>query len=121
MTDARLLARRIVTALQSSRIGVSTEASAQKDAAEALTRAGLEVRREVGLSARDRIDLMVGAVGIEVKVKGSRREIFRQLERYAESDQIAALVLASSSAWPAGISTIGGKPFFHASLVRGWL
>lgn len=121
MSDPRILARRIVTICQGSCINVSTEAAAHDDLATALAAAGLTVQREVKLTARDRIDVLVDGVGVEVKVQGSRRDIFRQLERYAESDQISALVLATSAAWPAGFASINRKPFFHASLVRGWL
>lgn len=121
MIDPRILARRIVTICQASRINVSTEAAAHNDLAAALSAAGLTVQREVKLSARDRIDVLVEGVGVEVKVQGSRRNILKQLERYAESEQITALVLATSAAWPAGFATVNNKPFFHASLVRGWL
>lgn len=119
--DPRLLARRIVAICERSRINVSTELSAHSDLARALEADGMEVVREFRLSARDRIDVLVGGVGVEVKIQGSRRDIFRQLERYAESEHVTALVLATSSAWPGGFKDIGGKPFFHASLVQGWL
>lgn len=121
MTDASTLCRRIVTICQSSRIDVSTETAAHRMLAEALEAEGLILEREVKLTAAERIDLMVEGVGVEVKVKGNRRTVFGQLERYAACDQVTALVLATATAWPAGIDQIGGKPFFHASLVRGWL
>jgi hypothetical protein len=37
------------------------------------------VEREVRLNARDRIDLLVDRVGIEVKVTGAWRDVERQL------------------------------------------
>lgn len=120
MTDHRLLARRIAVICERSLINVSTEAAAHNDIAKALAAQGLDVRREVRLSDRDRIDVMVGGVGVEVKIKGSRRDIYRQLQRYAASDQVSALVLATAAAWPP-MPDISGKPFFHASLVKGWL
>lgn len=119
--DPRILAQRIAVICERTRINVSTEVAAHNDVTRALEAAGFEVRREIRLSARDRIDVMVAGVGIEVKIKGSRRDIYRQLERYAESPEVTALVLATSAAWPSGIKQIGGKPFLHASLVQGWL
>ncbi|MCJ8139597.1 hypothetical protein [Falsirhodobacter halotolerans] len=121
MTDPRILARRIVTIALANRINVSTEHAAHASLAAALEAAQLPVAREVRLTTAERIDIMVEGVGVEVKIKGSRRDIYHQLERYAACEQITALVLATATAWPAHMAEIGGKPFFHASLVRGWL
>lgn len=118
--EAIFLAKRIAHICQTSRINVSTEQAAHNALADALARAGLAPEREVNLTQNDRIDIMVDGVGVEVKIKGSRRDIYRQLQRYAASDRVSALVLATAAAWPPMLD-IGGKPFFHASLVRGWL
>lgn len=114
------LAKRIAHICQSTRINVSTEQAAHNALVDALTRAGMTVAREVWLNPTDRIDIMVEGVGIEVKIKGGRRAIYRQLQRYAACDQVSALVLATAAAWPPK-SAVDGKPFFHASLVQGWL
>lgn len=119
--DPRIMARRIVAICDRSQINVSTEGAAHIALSKALRAQGMEVEDEVLLNPKDRIDLLVGSVGVEVKIKGQRRDIFRQLERYAASDRIAVLVLVTSTPWPATIREIGGKPFFHASLSLGWL
>ena len=117
-----LLARRIAGLIERTAINVTTELAAQRGIREALERDGLEVSCEVPLSRRDRIDLLAGPVGIEVKIRGgARREILRQLERYAESDEIGAIVLASGSGWPRAIDDVKGKPLVFASLSVGWL
>jgi len=121
MTDPRLIARRIVAACERSRINVSTEDSAHLSLSKALRAQGMVVEDEVRLSPKDRIDLLIGTVGVEVKIKGQRRDIYHQLQRYAASDRIEALVLVTSAPWPATIREIGGKPFFNASLSVGWL
>lgn len=67
--------------------------------ADQLTAAGFEVQREVRLSARDRIDVLVdGDVGVEVKVAGSIAAVHRQLLRYAEHETIRSLVLFTTKA-----------------------
>ncbi|WP_345477972.1 hypothetical protein [Nesterenkonia rhizosphaerae] len=68
----------------------------QSTISEALTSAGIDHTREYRLSRRDRIDFLIGTVGIEVKIKGSRADVIRQLGRYAESQQITELILACS-------------------------
>lgn len=121
MCEPAVLGRLIVSLIERARIDISTEAAAHRAIGDTLERAGLDVQREVRLTERDRIDLMVGAVGIEVKVGHSRRRISEQLERYAALSQVQALVLATGTAWPGGTDKIAGKRFFVASLTRGWL
>lgn len=57
------------------------------------------VQREGHLSAEDRPDFIVDVgdtcIALEVKVKGSRNAVLRQLARYAGHDEVAAVVLAS--------------------------
>jgi hypothetical protein len=64
----------------------------------ALARAGIIAEREVILTPRDRIDFLVGRIGIECKVQGSFIQVARQLCRYAQCDQIMALVLVTGCA-----------------------
>lgn len=121
MTDPRITARRVVAICESTTIDVSTEKTAHRSLAEALRRHGLEVTCEVSLTRKERIDIMVGSVGVEVKVKGSRREIYRQLERYAACPEVSVLVLATGAAWLKRLDSVGGKPLLLCSLTRGWL
>lgn len=116
-----MLAKRIAALIERTRIGVSTEMSAHKGVFDMLVSNNFPAESEVWISEQERIDIMVQSVGIEVKVKGSKREIYRQLQRYAKRDQVRALVLATGVAWPTHIREIEGKPFFVASLTRGWL
>jgi hypothetical protein len=117
------LAGKIVRIIEGNRISVNCEAVAQDSIHLALRKAVAGIRREVRLSGRDRVDLMAGAVAIEVKVKKrqSRAQILKQLERYAEHDEVQAVVLATADAWPGTIADVKGKPLFVASLTKGWL
>lgn len=116
-------AARIASLIQGIRINVTNEAMAQDGIHIALRHALPDIRREVRLSPEDRVDLMAGSVAIEVKVKSrqSRREILKQLERYAQHDEVEAIVLATAAAWPGNIAELNGKPLVIASLTRGWL
>lgn len=86
--------------------------------------------REVRLSDADIVDFMVGegallqplapACAIEVKIGGSRRAIFRQLQRYAEHQQVAEIVLATNIPMTLPFD-INGKRTAIAHLARGWL
>lgn len=86
----------VITALGESRFTWTTESELQHGVAAALEARGLDVEFEVRVDARNRLDLKVGRVGIEVKIDGTWRSVRRQLERYAELDAIDALVLVTS-------------------------
>lgn len=76
----------------------ASEVELQRGIAAALEHAGLPVEREVRLNARDRIDLLVGRVGIEVKTAGAWRDVGRQCDRYLDSDMLDELVLVTAKA-----------------------
>ncbi|WP_428925015.1 hypothetical protein [Marinibacterium sp. SX1] len=120
MTEPAILARRIATTIGRSRIDVTTEAAAHRAISSALASAGIEHTNEARLTPSERIDILAGTVGVEIKVKHSRRDIWRQLERYAALPEIEALVLATGTAFP-DITEVGGKPLVIADLSKGWL
>lgn len=110
----------IAELLASHRFLITMEKSVQRQIADVLTAAALDFEDEVRLAKGDIIDFVVGRVGIEVKVAGSRRAILRQLERYAESDRIDSLILVGSIAM--GLPPlINGKPATIVSIGRAWL
>ena len=79
--------------------------------------------REVVLAPGDRIDFLVGNIGIEVKVEGSPTEVVRQLIRYADSPRVARLVLVTARARLAARvpASINGKPIATIATWRAGL
>lgn len=53
--------------------------------------------KEYNLGKDGIIDFFYRGVGIEVKIKGQKKSIYRQCRRYAENDEIKALILLSSN------------------------
>lgn len=115
-----LHARRIAQVIAAARINLTSEATAHRDVMAALTAAGIDACPEARLTASERIDVLCGPVGVEIKVGGSRRSIWRQLCRYAALPEIEALVLATGTAWP-GTPSVDGVPLSVADMSRGWL
>jgi hypothetical protein len=114
------LRAQIVHLLTSHRLPLSDEKQLQQAMADVFTAADLEFRREVRLSDGDIVDFMVGVTAVEVKIKGNRRDIFRQVERYCGHADVYDLVLATNV--PMSLpSPICGKPVSVAHLGRGWL
>lgn len=117
-----ILAARIVTVIEAHSIDTTTE-SAAHDAIEAvLHEDGLNPQREVWLSRRDRVDLMCGSVAVEIKSarRAGHLTAYNQLLRYAKSDAVQSLVLATGRGF-VGPDKMNGKPLFVASLSSGWL
>ncbi|MDI1264983.1 MAG: hypothetical protein PS018_17170 [bacterium] len=111
----------LVDVLTSHRLPLSDEKALQAAMAEAFSALKIDFRREVQLGPRDIVDFIVwNDVAIEVKIKGQRRAIFRQVERYCGYDAVGSLVLATNV--PIGLpETINAKPISVAALGRGWL
>ena len=115
------LSRVISSIVQRGRFDLSDEKRTQTQLADALTAAGLPFAREHALSEGDVVDFLVaGILAVELKIKGSKKAIFRQLERYAGHDCVHAILLVSALAIPLP-ATIKGKPAATASLAFGWL
>lgn len=101
--------------LRSHRFRYTDEDQLQEGIAAVLKQAGLDPQREVRLGDRDRIDLMVGRIGVEVKIAGSVHGVFEQLQRYAEHDEVEALILVTSR-YQRLPDQAGGKPLLTISL-----
>lgn len=82
----------------------------------------LPLEREYRLSDKDIIDFFYKEIGlgIEVKIKGTPRNIYRQLERYAAHDEIKVLFLVTCKTM--GLPAfINDKPVYLISLGSAWL
>jgi hypothetical protein len=78
------------------RFSYTSEEQLQAAVAGAIRSQGLDVEREVTISPGCRIDMMVGRVGVEVKVHGPVSSVSRQVARYLESDRVDGIVLVTT-------------------------
>lgn len=107
--------------LRGLRMPVTTELALQDALEEWLNSSGMPFEREVRMGPKDRIDFMVAdTIGIEVKTRHPRRQIYRQLERYCEGDRLTGLVLVTGT-YLGLPDQIHGVPLFLVSLGRGAL
>jgi hypothetical protein len=77
--------------------------------------------KEYKLDDKNIIDFMVfDDIGIEIKIKGSRMDIYQQCVRYTKFDLIKEFILITSK----GLympESINGKPVYRMSLASSWL
>jgi hypothetical protein len=111
----------VVNLIRSAAIDLSNEKRAQADVEQVFTQAGIDFQREVHLTPADIVDFMVGGIAVEVKLQGARKkEVYRQLRRYAQHPSVTAVILASnlSMGLPAQIE---GKDAYFVKLGEAWL
>ena len=113
--------RRVADALASVRMPAQPEEyDIHAAVADALSAAGLAFIHEYRLGPRNRIDFLVGRVGIEVK-KGrpATSDLTRQLRRYLAADALDGLIVVTQRV-TAVPGVICGKPVILVSLNRLW-
>lgn len=87
----------------------------------ALDALGFPYQREVRLDAKSRIDFLVGAIGLEVKVGGGLTPMLRQIHRYLAFPEVEGLLLVTTkSSHKRLVSMLQGKPV-RVLHVGGWL
>jgi hypothetical protein len=113
--------RTLINLLRSARLDLSNEKRAQADVEIVLTGTGIAFEREVRLTDTEIVDFMVGSIAIEIKLRGARKkEVYRQLCRYAGHDRVESLLLASNMSM--GLPTmIGGKEAYFVKMGEAWL
>ncbi len=111
----------IIRFLSQFRLDVQDEKHLQQQIADAFFSGKYEFEREHRLDENNIIDFMMPAqIGIEVKIKGSRRQIYKQCERYCHFDHVSELILITnrSMGFP---KEINGKPCYVMAVGKAWL
>jgi hypothetical protein len=111
----------LIGLIRSARIDLSSEKRAQSGVEQVLTEAGIDFDREEPLTATDIVDFFVDGVALELKLRGARKkEVYRQLCRYAHNPRVETILLASnmSMGLPAQIE---GKDAYFVKLGEAWL
>lgn len=119
------LARAIAAELDKIRCPLADEFAVHDVVAQVLGRMGIVAAREHWFSKADRVDFFVPTAGlaIEVKVKGSPAEVLLQLCRYAQHEDVLAILLVTARHRLAQMvpPTLNGKAIVKASLWKGGL
>lgn len=113
--ELKFLINRIVVALPRYGYRFSNEIVFQDGIAKVLNDEQIAFQREYVAGPADRFDFFIeGGVVIEAKIKGSFSQAARQVMRYAERDDVSAVILAATRYWAAAgqnfKDTYNGKP-----------
>lgn len=79
-----------------------------------------EISKEYILDEENIIDFLIEGIGIEVKIKGQRRAIYKQCERYCSFEKVSTLILvtAATMGFP---KEMNGKDCYIFNLNKAWL
>lgn len=112
---------KIIKIIKSAKLDLSDEKRTQIGLAEVFMLHQVRHERECRLSAGDIPDFMIDGIAIEVKLRGARKkDVFKQLERYAKHERVKSLVLVTNLSM--GLPPeIEGKPVYFVSLGTAWL
>lgn len=104
----------VLAALRPVRFAFANEADLQGGIGAALTAAGVSFEPEAILSEAERIDFLVGGLGVEVKIVGSSANVTRQLSRYLLLESIDGVLLITTQMRMARAmpGILHGKPIF---------
>lgn len=111
----------LLSILRSIRCATDSESELSSCVFAKLVNASLVFRSEVWLDDSDRIDYLVDRVGVELKVKGAVNAIARQLQRYAQSDQIDELILVTTKRTHAKVPRMLSGKAVHVITVGAWM
>lgn len=112
--------KELIHIIRKQRFSIANEKSTQQEIALFFTNNSIEFNREIRLDEKNIIDFMIGSTGIEVKIKGSKKDIYKQICRYAEFDIIKQLVLLTTVSMNLP-SVINNKPITIINFSRAWL
>lgn len=80
---------------------------------------GLPYTREHRLSAKDIVDFLIDGLALEVKIKGTVKNLLAQVYRYAKSPEVTTILVVTGRLQLGGLpQNIKGKPLRVVALVR---
>jgi len=113
----------IRSVFDSQRFSLEDEKVLQAEIEKELIEFNIPYEREVYLDGniKNQIDFVLfGNIGMEVKIKGNKANVYRQCARYCACDQINQLILITSKSFYLP-ELISNKPAHIIHIARNWL
>lgn len=110
----------ITSLLRRYRFDLSNEKALQLEIENVLKENNISYLREHRLSKEDIPDFMINDLCIEVKIKGSKKSIFKQIERYSKYNEVTQIILITNKSLGMPLC-INNKATSLINLGRAWL
>lgn len=112
---------KVLKILYSHRFPLIVEKETQAAIEQKLIENEIEYEREYKLDEQNIPDFFIDkSIAVEVKIKGSAKQIYRQCERYCQFEEVRKLILVTnkSMGFP---KQINGKDCYMVNLGKAWL
>jgi len=111
---------KVLKILYSHRFPLVVEKETQHAIEEKFSDNDVPYSREHRLDEKNIPDFFIEGIAIEVKIKGTAKNIYRQCERYCGFDEVKKLILVTnrSMGFP---KEIKGKPCYFINIGKAWL
>ena len=111
---------KVLKILYSNRFPLVVEKETQAAIEQRFKENDIEYSREHKLDEKNIPDFFIDGIAIEVKIKGTAKNIYRQCERYCQFDEVRKLILVTnrSMGFP---KEINGKDCYFINLGKAWL
>ena len=119
--DSSKVIKQVLDLIRTSKLNITYDKALQREISSLFDENGIEHEAEFRLSDADIVDFKLSnGVFIECKLRQQKRAVFRQLERYAEHEQVKAIILVTNTAM--GLpQKIKDKPAYYCSLGAAWI
>tara|TARA_B100000700_G_scaffold331722_1_gene467525 strand:- start:9728 stop:10069 length:342 start_codon:yes stop_codon:yes gene_type:complete len=104
---------KVLSILDKYRFIYQSEKELQNHIEKKLKENNIKYSREYRLSDKDIVDFYIDNIAFEVKIKGSTNSIYRQLKRYAEKDNVKAIVLITAKSMGLPKEIEGKKSYYY--------
>ncbi len=110
----------IYNLVKNKKLPIHNEKALQLEIEKILNEAGINYKREYRLNKTDIPDFIIGGLAVEIKVKGSVPDIYKQCKRYLQNEQVEALLLITAKPFN-HIGKLEGKEFKVLNINTAWL
>jgi len=107
-------------ALQHVKFDLSSEKSLQLQIAKRLDEKGISYKKEFIFDKTSTIDFLIDDIGVEIKIKGAKKDIYKQCLRYSTYEQVKQILLVTNVAQGMP-KTLNEKPVYILNLANAWL
>ena len=110
----------IIGIISATRLPLHNEKILQEAIEELFVKNNVSFSREYRLDKFNIPDFFIDGIAVEIKIKGAKRSIYKQCERYAQFEDIKQVLLVTnvSMGFP---PEINGKPCYVINLGKSWL
>ena len=110
----------LCAALRNVKFNLGDEKALQQQLANRFTEKGISFKKEFVFDKSSIIDFLIDDIGVEVKIKGGKKAIYKQCLRYSTYSEVKQLLLITNVSM--GVpEMLNDKPIYVFNLAVAWM